>query len=333
VIKIFEMKKILVTSYSFKLNPGGASKRNFYISKYLSKYYDVYLVDWNNISLFKNLKKVSNSKFSWTKFFKIILFEKIHVTFSDTIKFALLPLPNLYYTIHDMREWSKFARENFLKKFLLKYIVSKCNKLITVSFFQKKKIKKIFKKSPYVIENGLSEDWSIKRIKNKKKIIKNKYIIYVSNFSKNKNHLSLEKQSEIFKGYKIVLVGRALNKNGEKIINNLKKNNYIFMNNIKESKLVNLIYYSEFVIFPSSYEGFGIPVLEAIKLKKKVLVNNVPSLSHFKKFEVVKYVNFNSQLKKSNISWAINKNIKKIPLKSVDSWRQISEQIKKLIHV
>ena len=327
------MKKILITSDSFKLNPGGASKRNFYISKYLSKYYDVYLVDWNNICLFKNFKKKFNSKFTWVKFIKIILFEKIEFTLSDTIKFALLPLPKLHFTIHDMREWSKFSREKFLKKFLLQYIVRKCEKIITVSYFQKKKIKKIFKKNPYVVENGLSEDWSVKEIKNKKKIINEKYIIYVANFSMNKNHKSLEKQSEIFKDYKIVLVGRALNKNGEKIINNLKKNNYIFMNYIKESKLVNLIYYSEFVIFPSSYEGYGIPILEAIKLKKKILVNNVPSLSHFKKFEEVKYVNFNSQLKKSQISWAINKNIKKISSRSVNSWRQIAEQIKKLIHV
>ena len=82
MIKIFEMTKILITSHSFKFTPGGASKRNFYISKYLSESYDVYLVDWNNISLFKNLKQVSNCKFTWIKFFKIILFEKISVSFN-----------------------------------------------------------------------------------------------------------------------------------------------------------------------------------------------------------------------------------------------------------
>ena len=327
------MKKILITSHSFKFNLGGASKRNFYISKYLSENYDVYLVDWSNISLYKNLKKISSYKFSWVKFFKIIFLEKIHVSFSDTIKFGLLPLPNLYFTIHDMREWSNFSRKKILKKMLLRYIVNKCNKLITVSSFQKKIIKKIFKKNSYVIENGLSEDWSIKRVKNKKKIIKKKYIIYVSNFSSNKNHLSLEKQSEIFKDYKIVLVGKVIDKNGEKIINNLKKNKYIFMKSVEESKLVNLVYYSEFVIFPSSYEGFGIPIIEAIKLNKKILVNNTPSLLHFKKFKFIKYVNFNSKLKNSDIFWATKRNFKKNSLRAVISWRQVSEKIKNLIHV
>ena len=331
------MKKILITSDSFKFNLGGASKRNFYVSKYLSKYYEVYLVDWRNISLFKNLKKVYSYKFSWVKFFKIIYLEKICVTFSDTIKFALLPLPNLYFTIHDMREWTEFSRKKIFKKIfkkiLLKYIVKKSNKLITVSSFQKKKIKEVFKKNSFVIENGLSEDWSIKKIKNKEKIIKEKYIIYVSNFSSNKNHLSLEKQSEAFKNYKIVLVGRATDKNGEKIINSLKKNNYIFLKNVKEDRLAKLVYCSEFVIFPSSYEGFGIPVIEAIKLNKKVLVNNAPSLAHFKKFKLIKHVNFNSKLKNSDILWATKRNFKKNSLKAVISWRQVSKKIKNLIHV
>jgi hypothetical protein len=170
VIKIFEMKKILITSDSFKLNPGGASKRNFYISKYLSKYYDVYLVDWNNICLFKNFKKKFNSKFTWVKFIKIILFEKIEFTLSDTIKFALLPLPKLHFTIHDMREWSKFSREKFLKKFLLQYIVRKCEKIITVSYFQKKKLKKFLKKILMLLKMDYQKIGVLKKLKIKKKL-------------------------------------------------------------------------------------------------------------------------------------------------------------------
>jgi len=327
------MKKILITSHSFKFNLGGASKRNFYISKYLSKSCYVYLVDWTNIYVFKNLKIIHTYNFSWVRFLKIILFENIYISFSDTIKFALLPLTNLHFTIHDMREWTKFSRRSFFKKILLKYIVNKSKILITVSNFQKRKIKKIFKKDSYVIENGISDDWNVKKIKNKKRIIKNKYIVYISNFVLNKNHLSLEKQKEIFRDYEIVLIGRAIDKEGEKIINILKKGKYIFMKNISEENLANMIYYSEFVLFPSSYEGYGIPILEAIKLNKKVLVNNVPSLAHFKKFELVRYVNFNSKLKKSDISWASSKNFKKKPPISQNSWRQVSEEIKNLNNV
>ena len=94
------------------------------------------------------------------------------------------------------------------------------------------------------------------------------------------------------------------------LINILKKGKYIFMNNVSEKKLANIIYYSEFVLFPSSYEGFGIPILEAIRLNRKVLVNNVPSLAHFKKFEAVRFVNFNCKLKRSDVSWALAKNFK-----------------------
>jgi len=295
------MKKILITSHSFKFNLSGASKRNFYISKYLSKNCYVYLVDWNNIILFKNLKKIYTYDFSWVRFLKIILFENIDSSFSDTIKFALLPLTNLHFTIHDMREWTTFSRKKIIKKMLLKYIVNKCKILITVSNFQKKKIKKIFKKDAYVIENGLTDDWNVKQIKKKKRIIKKKYIVYVSNFILSKNHLSLEKQKEIFRDYEIVLIGRVIDKDGEKIINILKKGKYIFMNNVSEKKLANIIYYSEFVLFPSSYEGFGIPILEAIRLNRKVLVNNVPSLAHCKKFEAVRYVKFNCKLKRSDV--------------------------------
>jgi len=38
--------------------------------------------------------------------------------------------------------------------------------------------------------------------------------------------------------------------------------------------MATLYYYAKMFVFPSDYEGFGIPILEAYKMKCPVLLNN-----------------------------------------------------------
>ena len=50
----------------------------------------------------------------------------------------------------------------------------------------------------------------------------------------------------------------------------------IIINNLSESELVQLYKESEVFVSLSAYEGFGIPVLEAISNQCKVLVSDIP---------------------------------------------------------
>ena len=73
----------------------------------------------------------------------------------------------------------------------------------------------------------------------------------------------------------LVIVG---NDNGEKaklknLINSLKLNNKITMlENLSDQDLGTIYNLSQGVIFPSLYEGFGIPILETMSYKKPLIL-------------------------------------------------------------
>ncbi len=65
--------------------------------------------------------------------------------------------------------------------------------------------------------------------------------------------------------------------------NNLKKDdpNIIFTNHVTDSQLSRLYINCIGVVFPSIYEGLGLPVLEAIEHKKIVLLSDIPVFREF----------------------------------------------------
>ena len=103
-----------------------------------------------------------------------------------------------------MKEFTKYNRKGLLKKFSLRLIIAKSKYLITVSENQKKMISDILGKPSKVILNSLSKEWhnqsrlDFDKIK-KKYNLHGKYVVYVSNFTQHKNHLSLLNQVNIKK--------------------------------------------------------------------------------------------------------------------------------------
>ena len=72
---------------------------------------------------------------------------------------------------------------------------------------------------------------------------------------------------------KIVIVGK-INKDQ---ISFLNKNNVNFENyiNISEAKLINCYNEARVLLFPSLYEGFGLPVIEAQRMGVPVITSNI----------------------------------------------------------
>ena len=48
---------------------------------------------------------------------------------------------------------------------------------------------------------------------------------------------------------------------------------------ISDEDMINYIKYAEFLIYPSLYEGFGIPILEGFSLKTPVITSNIGAMS------------------------------------------------------
>ena len=167
----------------------------------------------------------------------------------------------------------------------------------------------------------------------KKRIMREKYLIYVSNYLSHKNHLSLLKFQNYF-NYKILLVGKPTEATGKKTYETLKKNkNFKFFFNVSEVELQSLVKNSEFVLFPSKLEGFGIPIIEALSQKKNILIEKdlKKQLPIFSKCKKLFFHDFSKRIDSTKIKKLLSKiTCKKCIYKSFQ-WKKSVDDLEKII--
>ncbi len=210
--------------------------------------------------------------------------------------------------IHDLRyldmpDYFKVKHFGFtefdLKKKNASRIVESSRKIITVSDFTKQKIMEFYKadcvkvihiKLANRIKNNMNQTDKDKILK-KFQLTKQKYLIYPSTLLPHKNHKNLvaaflkflKKRNENA-AIKLVIVGtinKKITEDIEKFINDdapALKNNIIFTDFIEDESLSALLSDSLAMIFPSTYEGFGMPIIETMDTGIPVLCSNVTSL-------------------------------------------------------
>lgn len=137
-----------------------------------------------------------------------------------------------------------------------------------------------------VVYNGVSEDYCLLNPKDRLAISElipfqtNEYILYVGDRkSEYKNFKMLVEACNISKFPLVIVGGGTLSKLEELFLNEkLGQLKYIHLNGIDNHKL-NLLYNCAFsFIYPSLYEGFGIPILEAQKAGCPVICANKSSI-------------------------------------------------------
>lgn len=111
------------------------------------------------------------------------------------------------------------------------------------------------------------------------------YILTVSTLEPRKNitsvikaYISLKSSGKL-KDTKLVLVGKVGWKNKELLsLMDKYRDDIIYTGYIDKNTLINLYTYAKIFVFPSLYEGFGIPVLEARKCGCCVITTDIPEL-------------------------------------------------------
>ncbi len=202
-------------------------------------------------------------------------------------------------TIHDLTHLilpqflpSKLAY--FYAKFMIWFAVKRANKVLTDSDNTKKDILEKFNVNPdkiEVIPLAAGEEFvqkpkeEVQYLYEKFNIPKNKKILmYVGNL---KPHKNLERLLEAFSKIEnrqeccLLLVGKAFEKydvlkDKEKELGIIDK--VIHTGIVTQEELVDLYNLVDLFVFPSLYEGFGIPVLEAMACGTKVISSNTSSI-------------------------------------------------------
>ena len=192
-------------------------------------------------------------------------------------------------TIHDctykrFRKKKSFGALLYMKTMF--YLLPKiAKKVITVSEFTKEELIRLYGVSPFkikVIREAVPKmsSPSIPREDLQKKFnIKKPYFFWIGVSMPWKNIPRLIKAFKKFTekndDFSLILAGELSAQEKEQI---QREKNIVFLGKVSEKEKIALFLNSFALIFPSLYEGFGLPVLEAQSLGVPVLTSNVASL-------------------------------------------------------
>ncbi|MGZ5286110.1 MAG: glycosyltransferase family 4 protein [Flavisolibacter sp.] len=187
----------------------------------------------------------------------------------------------------------KKSHEVYMRHYMPKYL-KKAKTIATVSQFSKEDIIKNYKTDPSRINVVYSAPKNIfhpvtfaDQEATREKYTEGKaYFIYVGAIQPRKNLVNLLKAFSVFKkrqrsNMKLVLAGRLAWKH-DAFVQSLKTYKYredvVMTGYIPEDKLVNLIGSAYALVYPSLFEGFGVPVLEAMRCEVPALTSSASSM-------------------------------------------------------
>ena len=205
--------------------------------------------------------------------------------------------------VHDLAflHYPSFIKRShllFYKKYTPKFL-NKAASVVTVSEFSKQDIIKQYKTEPTKIDvvfNGVKEIFQPLNDEDKaatkdKYTDGKEYLVYAGAIHPRKNLMNLLKAFSVFKkrqqtNMKLVLTGRLAWKY-ESFKESLKsykyRNDVVMTGYVEDSDLVLLIGSAYGMIYPSLLEGFGVPVLEAMRCDVPVITSANSSMQEIAK--------------------------------------------------
>lgn len=220
--------------------------------------------------------------------------EKFDITHIPHFNAPLGGVKNMVVTIHDLIYLKVPESRSFISgiaaKFIISSAVKNAKRIIAVSENTKKdiigrfpcaqgKVDVVYEGADPVFRRGWDEA--------KKSAVRNKYglprefILFVSAIKKHKN---IERLIEVYSGLRnkgmrqrLVIVGRCSPKE-DGLLKKIKSSDALYLGEIPLDDLAVVYGLAALLVFPSLYEGFGLPVLEAASSGVAVACSNASSI-------------------------------------------------------
>lgn len=213
-----------------------------------------------------------------------------------------LPCPSVL-TVHDLIPLTGFDRLTFIQTAVFRRSFGKSVKnadmIVTISDFTRKELLNFYPhletKKIRTIHNGADDLVQVSRDEKrfagyrKNLNIKDQYILYIGSATPRKNLLNLVKAFGLLKGklnlpYSLVIVSkfdRPETMTTKKEILSVAENysisdRLLFPGYISDETKVDLLTHASVFVYPSIYEGFGLPVLEAASQGVPVVCSDIP---------------------------------------------------------
>jgi len=235
---------------------------------------------------------VSPDYYSKGHFFRLLYSNFLSIYKPDLIfntsQFESIFLPcKQTITIHDVipllfREFH--IRQYFYYKYLLKIALNNVSSIISPSKHTKELLEKFYKipcDKIHVVYHGISNEY-LKEAKNYNSSKRRNYILYVGRISPTKNVIGLLKAFKIIQekiDCKLVIAGTGQKKFIEEIHKmDLLSDKVLLKGYVTNEEVLDLYKNASLFVFPSLYEGFGLPPLEAMACGCPTVVSKVASL-------------------------------------------------------
>lgn len=216
--------------------------------------------------------------------------QKADIVWSPHPTISIIPNVNHIMTVHDVIYWRlpeyipNWKVYSYVK--LLAQSIRKTSQIITISKFSAKEIEDIFNISSKNIP-VISPASPKLNIKNIKQLTQDKYIFYEGGLDIRKNVPKLIEAFSLiadkYKDLNLYIAGKYFE---SPIIPNLPalieqynlQKRVKLLGYISDDDMIAYIKYAEVLVYPSLYEGFGIPILEGLSLGTPVITSNIGAM-------------------------------------------------------
>jgi len=207
---------------------------------------------------------------------------------------------NIIITIHDLAfiRYPQFNFDWFIKKYtkLVRKNALRAKRIIADSLSTKNDIVRFFKINPDKIDViYLAAESSFKKLNDNEKDINSlikhgidrKYILSVGTIEPRKNFITLIKvfnlikENEAAANLKLVIAGRTGWKSEDTYAERERspyRKDILFTGRIPDSELIQIYNQAEIFVYPSIFEGFGLPPLEAMSCGLPIIASDTSSL-------------------------------------------------------